>query len=62
MLTSVVTSTATTATKINACTVVGKAWPALSVPGICSSGILRRSLKIAVVGAKEPMPSVSKSL
>src|SRR5882672_5464828 len=34
----------------------------LSVPGICSSGMRCRNLKIAVVVAKEPMPRVSKKL
>ncbi len=32
----------------------------LSVPGIFSSGTIRRSLKTEVVGANDPMPSVSK--
>ena len=59
---SVVTSTSTVATKTNVCTTVGNAWPAFSVPGICSSGMRWRNLKIAVVVAKEPMPSVSKKL
>ncbi len=59
---SVVTSTSTVATKTNVCTTVGNAWPAFSVPGICSSGMRWRNLKIAVVVAKDPMPSVSKKL
>src|SRR6266702_2615467 len=59
-LISVVRSTVTAVMKISAWMTVGVAWPALSVPGICSSGGWRRSLKIAVVGAKDPMPSVSK--
>ena len=46
--------------KMKAWTIVGIAWPTFSVPGICSSGTSPFSLKIDVVGAKEPMPSVSK--
>jgi hypothetical protein len=46
--------------KTNACAIVGREWPTFSVPGICSSSTIRFSLKIEVVGANEPMPSVSK--
>ena len=53
-------STSTIAMKMKAWTIVGRAWPTLSVPGIFSSGTRPFSLKIDVVGAKEPMPSVSK--
>ncbi len=45
---------------MNAWVMVGSAWPTFSVPGISSSGTSFRSLKIEVVGANEPMPSVSK--
>ena len=31
--------------KMNACAIVGSVWPTLSVPGISSSGTMRRSLK-----------------
>ncbi len=46
--------------KMNACTTTGIAWPMLRVPGIFSSGTMRRSLKTDVVGANDPIPSVSK--
>ena len=46
--------------KMNACASVGSVWPTFSVPGIRSSRTRPLSLKIAVVGANEPMPSVSK--
>jgi len=36
--------------------------PTFSVPGINSSGIIFRNLKIDAVGAKDPMPRVSKKL
>ena len=39
---------------------VGIAWPTLSVPGISRSSTMRINRNSAVVGAKEPMPSVSK--
>jgi hypothetical protein len=57
---NVAKSTLTIAMKITASAVLGKAWPAFNVPGTSSSGIRRSSLKIVVVGAKEPIPSVSK--
>ena len=59
---SVVMSTSTIAMKMKAWAIVGSAWPTFSVPGIFSSGTRRLSLNIDVVGAKEPMPSVSKKL
>jgi len=37
-------------------------WPALRVPGMSWSGTMRVNLKMDVVVAKEPMPSVSKKL
>ena len=58
--TSVFVSTATMAMKMSASAMVGGVWPTLSVPGISRSGTMRRSLKNDVVGANEPMPSVSK--
>ncbi len=59
---SVVMSTSTMAMKMKACTIVGSAWPTFNVPGIFSSGTRPFSLNIDVVGANEPMPSVSKKL
>ena len=59
---SVVMSTSTIAMKMNAWAIVGRACPTLSVPGIFSSGTRRLSLNMDVVGANEPMPSVSKKL
>ena len=47
---------------MNACVIVGSVWPTFSVPGISRSGTILKNLKIAVVGANEPMPSVSKKL
>ena len=38
------------------------AWPAFSIAGMKLSGTILRSLSQAVVGANEPMPSVSKKL
>ena len=58
--TSVQTSTLTIAMKMSASTSVGAVWPTLSVPGMRSSRTSPVNLKIAVVGANEPMPSVSK--
>ncbi len=45
---------------MKACAIVGSVWPTFSVPGIRRSGTILKNLKIAVVGANEPMPSVSK--
>ena len=53
-------STFTIAMNRNASSSVGSAWPTFSVPGIFSSGTMCRNLKMLVVGANEPMPSVSK--
>src|SRR5271165_584723 len=39
---------------------VGTVCPTLRVPGMSLSGTLARALKSAVVGANDPMPSVSK--
>ena len=47
---------------MNASAIVGSVWPTLSVPGISRSGTILKNLKTAVVGANEPMPSVSKKL
>ena len=47
---------------MNACVIVGSVWPTFSVPGISRSGTILKNLKIAVVGANDPMPSVSKKL
>ena len=57
---SVVTSTSTTAMKMNASAKVGTAWPMFIVPGISSSETTPVSLYSDVVGANEPMPSVSR--
>jgi hypothetical protein len=46
--------------KINACAMVGSVCPTLSVPGMSRSGTTLKNLKMAVVGAKEPIPRVSK--
>ena len=53
-------STPTALTKNIACAITGSAWPTMRVPGINSSGTRRSSRKTAVVGANDPMPSVSK--
>ena len=45
---------------MNACVIVGSVCPTFSVPGISRSGTILKNLKTAVVGANEPMPSVSK--
>src|SRR5262249_53668437 len=42
--------------------IVGGVCPTFSVPGIRSSGTIFQNLYIAVVGANEPMPRVSKKL
>ena len=62
MLTRVSGSTVTAAMKISASVRAGSAWPEFRVPGMFSSGTRLKILKIAVVGAKQPMPSVSKKL
>ena len=62
MLTSVSGSTVTAAMKMSASAMAGSACPELSVPGMFSSGTRLKILKIAVVGAKQPMPRVSKKL
>jgi hypothetical protein len=41
---------------------VGNVCPTFSVPGIRRSGTILRNLKMAVVGANDPMPRVSKKL
>src|SRR4051794_20805392 len=46
---------------MNACAIVDSAWPTLSVPGISLTGTMLRSLKIAVLVANDPMPSVSRN-
>ena len=56
-------STGSTVTAVTNSTVSRKAdavCPTLSVPGISSSAGLPRNLNSAVVGANEPMPSVSR--
>ena len=60
MDTSVTGSTATLPMKMKAWVMVGMVWPMLSVPGIHSSFTSFHALNIAVVGAYEPMPRVSK--
>ena len=50
----------TMAMKMKAWAMVGRVYPTLSVPGIFSSATRPRSLSAAVVGAKEPIPRVSK--
>ena len=62
MAMSVVRSTVTIATKTSASTTVGKASPTFRVPGMSSSAMRRCILKMAVVGAKHPIPRVSKKL
>jgi len=56
------TSTPSKIRKITACAMVGSEWPTSIVCGISRSGTSLRNLNQAVVGAKEPMPSVSKKL
>src|SRR4051794_11315570 len=46
---------------MNACAIVGIVWPTFSVPGISFTGTRFRSLKIDVVVANDPMPSVSRN-
>src|ERR1700722_637623 len=58
--TNVRMSTFTMAMNRNASSSVGSAWPTFNVPGIFSSGTICQILKMLVVGAKEPMPRVSK--
>ncbi len=41
---------------------VGSVCPTFSVPGIFSSGTIRHRRNADVVGANEPIPSVSKKL
>ncbi len=53
-------STRMAVTKINASASAEGVCPTLSVPGISSSGTIRVNLYIAVVGANEPIPKVSK--
>ena len=53
-------STRTRLMKISACAIVGSAWPLFNVAGRKLSGISLRNFSQAVVGANEPMPSVSK--
>ncbi len=57
---SVRASTGTMRVKMNACAIVGSVWPTLSVPGMRSSGTIFQKRNSAVVGAYDPMPSVSK--
>ena len=47
---------------MNACVIVGRVCPTFNVPGISRSGTILKNLNTAVVGANEPMPSVSKKL
>ena len=47
---------------MNACVIVGSVCPTFSVPGIRRSGTILKNLNMAVVGANDPMPSVSKKL
>lgn len=60
MLMSRCGSTSIAPTKITASVMAAAARPTLRVPGMRSSGTMRRNLKMAVVGAKDPMPKVSK--
>src|SRR5882724_8771745 len=53
-------STATDVTKMAVSTNAEALWPTFNVPGMSSSAGRPRSLKSAVVGAKEPIPSASK--
>ena len=41
---------------------VGRVCPTLRVPGMSRSGTILKNLNTAVVGANDPMPSVSKKL
>ena len=45
---------------MNACRIAGSELPTFSVPGIRSTGTIRHIRKSAVVGANDPIPSVSK--
>ena len=45
---------------MKACSTLGSVWPTFSVPGITRSGTSFQNLKKEVVGAKEPIPRVSK--
>src|SRR5579871_621564 len=60
--TSVVMSTSTTRMNRKASASVGAQWPTFNVPGIFSSGTIFQNLNTDVVGANDPMPSVSKKL
>ena len=60
--TSVNISTCTMAMNRKASRMVGGVWPTFRVPGIFSSGTSRKNLKMAVVGANDPIPRVSKKL
>ncbi len=47
---------------MNASAIVGIVCPTFNVPGISRSGTSLKNLNALVVGANEPMPSVSKKL
>ena len=50
-----------TVTKMTASSPAAMLRPTFSVPGMVSSAILPWNLRTAVVGANEPIPSVSKN-
>ena len=54
------TSTAMMRMEMTASAKVGIMWPTLSVPGMFSSATTPPSLKSEVVGANDPIPSMSK--
>lgn len=61
-LARVAMSTSTIAMKMKACATTGRVWPTCIVPGMRSSGTRSWILYQDVVGANDPIPSVSKKL
>ncbi len=57
---SVMVSTGMIEVKMKACAMVGRVWPAFSVPGMTRSGTILNSLNTAVLVANDPIPSASK--
>ena len=56
------TKTPSSTRKISACFTLGKVCPTSIVQGMSRSGTRLRSLSHAMVGANDPIPSVSKKL
>lgn len=56
------TNTPSRIRKMNPCVIDGGVWPTSMVHGISRSATILRNLNHAIVGAKDPMPSVSKKL